>query len=181
VELLLNHLLDEAGEYVIVDMTAGADSFASGLFTRFDLTVLVAEPTVRAVSVHRQYRSYAADFDVPILVVGNKVEGPADEKFLRESVGDDLLASFRPVGARARHGEGRILPLDGLEEPNRRVLRAIRTALDGRQRDWARSHELAVQFHRRNAVAWANAVIGEDVAAQIDPDFVPDPRLVSLP
>src|ERR1700740_1689077 len=57
VELLLNHLLDEAGEYVVVDMTAGADSFASGLFTRFDLTVVVVEPTVRAVSVHQQYRS----------------------------------------------------------------------------------------------------------------------------
>jgi CO dehydrogenase maturation factor len=38
VELYLNHLLDGAGEYVVVDMTAGADAFASGLFTRFDLT-----------------------------------------------------------------------------------------------------------------------------------------------
>ncbi|GAB3879779.1 hypothetical protein GCM10027612_06110 [Microbispora bryophytorum subsp. camponoti] len=45
VELYLNHLVDGPGEYVVVDMTAGADSFASGLFTRFDLTILVAEPT----------------------------------------------------------------------------------------------------------------------------------------
>lgn len=45
VELYLNHLVDGPGEYVVVDMTAGADSFASGLFTRFDLTFLVAEPT----------------------------------------------------------------------------------------------------------------------------------------
>jgi len=45
VELYLNHLVDGPGEYVVVDCTAGADSFASGLFTRFDLTVLVAEPT----------------------------------------------------------------------------------------------------------------------------------------
>lgn len=40
VELLLNHLLDKEKEYVLVDMTAGADSFASGLFTRFDITFL---------------------------------------------------------------------------------------------------------------------------------------------
>ncbi len=45
VELYLNHLVDGAGEYVVVDMTAGSDSFASGLFTRFDMTFLVAEPT----------------------------------------------------------------------------------------------------------------------------------------
>jgi len=35
VELYLNHLVDGPGEYVVVDMTAGADAFASGLFTRF--------------------------------------------------------------------------------------------------------------------------------------------------
>ena len=51
VELYLNHLVDGAGEYVVVDCTAGAESFASGLFTRFDLTVLVAEPTRKGIGV----------------------------------------------------------------------------------------------------------------------------------
>ena len=50
-ELLLNHLVDGPGEYVVVDMTAGADAFASGMFTRFDLTFLVAEPTRKSVGV----------------------------------------------------------------------------------------------------------------------------------
>jgi hypothetical protein len=120
-----------------------------------------------AASVHRQYRSYAADFGVPIVVVGNKVEDEGDEAFLRESVGEDLLACFgrsAHVRAMEKGGSPRI---DGLEEPGRRALRTIRTALDGRQRDWRRSHDLAVEFHRRNAAAWANAVIGEDVAAEL--------------
>ena len=64
VELLLNHLVDGPGEYVVVDMTAGADSFASGLFTRFDVTFLVCEPTLRSVGVYRQYVGYARDFGV---------------------------------------------------------------------------------------------------------------------
>ena len=51
VELYLNHLLDGPGEYVVVDCTAGAESFASGMFTRFDLTFLVAEPTRKGVGV----------------------------------------------------------------------------------------------------------------------------------
>ena len=54
VELYLNHLLDGPGEYVVVDMTAGADALASGLFTRFDLTVLISEPTRRGIGVYRQ-------------------------------------------------------------------------------------------------------------------------------
>ncbi|MGA2826585.1 MAG: hypothetical protein ABSF03_10725, partial [Streptosporangiaceae bacterium] len=40
-------------EYVVVDCTAGAESFASGMFTRFDLTFLVAEPTRKGVGVWR--------------------------------------------------------------------------------------------------------------------------------
>ena len=55
VELYLNHLVDGPGEYVVVDCTAGADSFASGMFTRFDLTFLVAEPTRKGIGVYRQW------------------------------------------------------------------------------------------------------------------------------
>jgi CO dehydrogenase maturation factor len=180
VELLLNHLVDEPGEYVVVDMTAGADSFASGLFTRFDLTVLVAEPTRRAVAVYRQYRDYAAGFPVPIVVVGNKVEDDADVAFLRAGAGDGLLCCFgRSAHVRAME-KGGALGVGELEPANLEVLRTIRRELDRRRRDWARFQELAVEFHRRNAVSWANAVIGEDVTAQIDPEFVLDPRMVRL-
>ena len=77
VELYLNHLADGPGEYVVVDCTAGADSFASGLFTRFDLTILVAEPTLRGISVWRQWQDYAAGYDVALAVAGNKVTGTA--------------------------------------------------------------------------------------------------------
>jgi CO dehydrogenase maturation factor len=90
VELYLNHLVDGPGEYVVVDMTAGADAFASGLFTRFDLTVLVCE-------------------------------------------------------------------------------------LDSRSRDWVAYHRDTVQFHLRNAAAWANRAVGADLGLQVDPDFVPGP------
>ncbi len=74
VELCLNHLVDGRDEYVVVDMTAGSDSFASGLFTRFDLTFLVAEPTRKGVAVYRQYRDYARDYGIALKVVGNKVQ-----------------------------------------------------------------------------------------------------------
>src|SRR5579875_852599 len=82
-ELYLNHLVDLAGEYVVADMTAGADSFASGLFTRFDLTFLVAEPTRKGVSVYRQYRDHAAGYGVALAVVGNKIGEPGDVAYLR--------------------------------------------------------------------------------------------------
>lgn len=93
VELCLNHLVDGPDEYVVVDMTAGSDSFASGMFTRFDMTFLIAEPTRKGVSVYRQYKEYARDFGVALKVVGNKVQGQDDLDFLRAELGDDLLVS----------------------------------------------------------------------------------------
>ncbi|MFJ1535428.1 ATP-binding protein [Streptomyces mirabilis] len=169
VELYLNHLVDEAGEYVVVDMTAGADAFASGLFTRFDMTFLVAEPTRQSVSVYRQYRDHAAEFGIPVAVVGNKVTGEHDLDFLRTHVGDDLIAhcvqsSYVRAQEQGReHGE--------LETHNMRTLDRLRAAVDARPKDWAAFQKHAVEFHLRNAAAWANEATGQDLAAQVDPDF----------
>jgi len=96
VELWLNHLVDGPGEYVVVDMTAGADAFASGLFTRFDLTVLVSEPTRRGIGVYRQYAAHAAGHGVALRVLGNKVADADDIAYLQAEVGDALLGCLAP-------------------------------------------------------------------------------------
>ncbi|MCD2193903.1 ATP-binding protein [Actinomycetospora endophytica] len=172
VELLLGHLVDGPGEYVVVDMTAGADAFASGLFTRFDLTVLVCEPTLRAVGVVRQYAGYAREFGVRLGVVGNKIADPDDEEFLRSSLADagvELLASVgssRHVRAGDRGGDRAI---EGLEPENAAALDALRTSLDAIPQDWPQFQADTVALHRRNAEAWA----GAHLLDQIDPDFVP--------
>ncbi|MFF3751909.1 ATP-binding protein [Streptomyces sp. NPDC002018] len=169
VELYLNHLVDGPGEYVVVDMTAGADAFASGLFTRFDLTVLVAEPTRKGVSVHRQYRDHAREFGIPLAVVGNKVTGEDDLLFLKEHVGDDLLTHCEQSSFVRAQEQGRAR--GDLEAHNRHALDVMRSALDARTKDWAAFQKHAVEFHLRNARAWANQATGIDLATQIDPDF----------
>jgi CO dehydrogenase maturation factor len=145
-ELLLNHLVDESGEYVVVDMTAGADSFASGLFTRFDLTALVCEPTLRGVGVYRQYLGYAKDFDIRIAVIGNKVTDAVDLDFLREQVGDDLLCWVGRSGHVRASERGQVRPIADLEAENLAALASIRAELDARVRDWAAYQRQAVDF-----------------------------------
>ncbi|MEV5436699.1 ATP-binding protein [Streptomyces sp. NPDC052682] len=174
VELCLNHLVDGRDEYVVVDMTAGSDSFASGMFTRFDLTFLVAEPTRRGVSVYRQYKEYARDYGVLLKVVGNKVHGPDDVDFLRAEVGDDLLVAFGHSDWVRALEKGRPPRFGLLEEPNRRALELLRTTVDAayEQRDWERYTRQMVHFHLKNAQAWGNERTGADLAAQIDPGFV---------
>jgi CO dehydrogenase maturation factor len=171
VELLLNHLVDGAHEYVVVDMTAGADAFASGLFTRFDRTFLVCEPTRKAVAVLQQYREYSADFGIALSVIGNKVADPTDVAFLHREVGDDLLACFTlstPVHAME---QGNRFAIEALEPANRRVLYRMQEVVDATARDPARFLTQMHEIHLRNAKAWANAAVGIDLASQIDPDF----------
>ena len=179
VELYLNHLLDGPGEYVVVDMTAGADAFASGLFTRFDLTVLVSEPTRRGVGVYQQYAEHAAGHGVTLRVLGNKVADAADVEYLRGQVGDALLG-WLGQSAWVRAAErGEVAPMGALEPANLAVLEAVVAALDAQERDWAAYHRGTVEFHLRNAAAWGNRTVGADLAAQIDPGFVPGPGVLA--
>ncbi|MFF3485160.1 ATP-binding protein [Streptomyces sp. NPDC002701] len=174
VELCLNHLVDGPGEYVVVDMTAGSDSFASGMFTRFDLTFLVAEPTRKGTSVYRQYKEYARDFGVPLKVIGNKVQSQDDIDFLRDEVGDDLLLTFGHSDWVRAMEKGRPPRFDQLEDDNRRALSTLQAAVDAtyEKRDWERYTRQMVHFHLKNAQSWGNERTGADLAAQVDPDFV---------
>jgi CO dehydrogenase maturation factor len=175
VELYLNHLVDGPGEYVVVDCTAGAESFASGMFTRFDLTFLVAEPTRKGVAVYRQWTDYAADYDVTLKVVGNKVHGPDDVAFLREHVGEALLCCLGQSAAVRGMEQGRSFGIEDLDAGDRAALATLQAAVDGQRKDWEKFTRQAIEFHVKNARAWANAAIGEDLEAQVDPDFVLGP------
>ncbi|MFD7897001.1 ATP-binding protein [Streptomyces sp. NPDC059743] len=174
VELCLNHLIDGPEEYVVVDMTAGSDSFASGMFTRFDLTFLVAEPTRKGVSVYRQYKEYARDFGVSLAVVGNKIQGEDDLDFLRTEVGDDLLITVGHSDWVRAMEKGRPRPFDLLEADNRCALQTLQDAAEDsyERRDWERYTQQMVHFHLKNAKSWGNAKTGVDLAAQVDPAFV---------
>lgn len=174
VELYLNHLLDGADEYVVVDMTAGADSFASGLFTRFDMTYVVAEPTRKGVSVYRQYKEYARDFGVTLRVVGNKVQGRDDLDFLRAEAGEDLLATVGHSPWVRAAEKGRPAPFGTLEPENLAALDVLKDAVDAtyERRDWERYTRQMVHFHLRNARSWGSAKAGADLAEQVDPAFV---------
>ena len=171
VELLLNHLIDNERDCVVVDMTAGADAFASGLFTRFDLTVLVVEPTLRSLGVYEQYRNYARDHDVTIRVMANKLDDADDQEFVRDRVGEDLIGGLSQSSFIKAMEKGRALPLHDLEPTNTKALQGLLVNIGRQRKDWGRYHREAVLFHQRNAASWANDATGSDLTHQIDPDF----------
>lgn len=166
-ELVLSHLIDGPNEYVVVDMTAGADSFAGGMFMKFDITFMVCEPTLKSVSVCNQYKDYARSHNLNLKIIGNKVEGKDDVAFLRRHIGDDLLACFGRSQYVRSLEKGVGLPLSSLEPANSAVLAAIKARVDATSKNWDKFYKDQVALHRRTAKSWA----GEDVVGQIDPTF----------
>lgn len=171
VEMVLNHLIDHAQEYVVVDMTAGADSFASGMFTKFDMTFLVSEPTLKGLTVYQQYKDYAKNYGVKIGVIGNKVESDEDIAFLQKHVGVDLVATFGRSEYVRNLEKGIHAPLEQLESDNLQTLETLKNLVDATRKDWKKFYDQTVEFHIKNAVSWANATAGEDLTQQVDPSF----------
>lgn len=149
VELILNHLIDEKKEYVVVDMTAGADAFASGLFTKFDLTLLIVEPTLRSIGVYTQYKNYAKDHQLNIKVIGNKIEDEDDVAFIKAHVGDDLLVVLKKSDFIRSSEKGSQPPLKRLEAENRHALESIIQTIDDIRKDWKKFYDDAILFARK--------------------------------
>lgn len=171
-EILLNHLIDKKDEYVIVDMTAGADSFASGLFTKFDLTVIVVEPTNKSAEVYKQYINYAKDKDLKIVALGNKIYTKEDEDFIISQIGKNPIANFHSSDYVRKAEKGNNEEISKLEKNNLDALNLILKELDLQEKNWFKHYELAIEYHNKNALSWGNSSVGKDLTKQIDYDFL---------
>jgi hypothetical protein len=135
----------------------------------------IASAAAMVVGVYRQWSEYADGYDVALAVVGNKVQHQPDADFLREHVGDGLLACFgHEPGLRAME-QGRPFDLADLGPGARPALQTLQDTVDAQVKDWATFTRQAVEFHLKNARAWANAAVGADLAAQVDPGFALSP------
>ena len=128
-EALLDHLADGPGEYVVVDLAVDGTATA-----RYDLTVLVAEPTRRAVGLHRLHAERAAAADAALFVLGNKTSDGGDAAWLTEQIGDALLGCVGHSAWVRAAERGTAGSVSGFEPGNAVALAAVRSALDARPR-----------------------------------------------
>ena len=128
VGLLLDHLPDGVGEYVVVDLPADASASA-----RFDLTVLVSEPTRRAVELYREHRKHASADGAELGVLGNKISDWGDAAWLTEQMGDALLGCVGHSAWIRAAERGAAGAIDVLEPGNVAALAALKAAVDGRR------------------------------------------------
>lgn len=99
---LMRHLLVGRREVVILDMEAGLEHLGRSTAMAVDAFIVVVEPGRRSVQTALAVAQLASDIGVNrILVVGNKVRGPDDEAFIRESLPGFAILGFLPHSQRA--------------------------------------------------------------------------------
>lgn len=172
--VFLNHLIDGQDDYLIGDMCAGADPFASsGLATRFDAVCLVVEPTLKSTGVYQQCLSYAKPHSLPIFVIGNKVEDADDKAFILEQIGQDAVIGFFEKSKFVKAQErGQFQEIVALETSNQKLLADLHAQIKALPpRDWDHFQRVNELFLKQAATGWADAMLGANLMDQIDPDF----------
>lgn len=167
-ENLLSHLRPADGDWVVCDMVAGTDAFATSLHAQFDAIVVVVEPTPESVTVARRYRELAGAAGVADLIalVGNKVVDDIDVDYLRRELGAEPLTVLpAQAGLRRARQAGACPRPDDLEDVAPLRLLAERVRSVSAQRRTAHLRAL----HRRVAEkGWVRSAHG-DVTDQLGP------------
>lgn len=171
VTMFLNHFIDSKDELVVVDMTAGSDPYTSGMFSRFDAVILVLEPTLKSMAVYDQCMQYGKEHDIPLYVVANKIEDEGDLEFIREKVGDDLIAHLGSSKFVRQQERGVWADINKLEPENLKALQETLEKVMATPKDWEKYQKLGIAFHKIKAESWGNAIYGGDLMQQIDPNF----------
>ncbi len=115
---LLSFLILQAREAVVVDMEAGVEHFGRSTVVPMDFILVVTQPYRGSLETTRQILRLARDLHLEkVVVVGNAVRGPEDERYLASFLGVEPVLSFPedPEILRAER-EGRSLL--GLKSPS---------------------------------------------------------------
>ncbi len=90
---LMTHMVLLGKDALILDMEAGLEHLGRGTSRGVDFLIVVVEPGRRSVDTAETIRRLAGDLGVKrILIVGNKIRGEQDRKFLEKALkGFDFL------------------------------------------------------------------------------------------
>ncbi len=94
---LVMHIVLARNEVVIMDMEAGIEHLGRGTASAVDRLIVVVEPGRRSIDTARHIKTLAGEIDLNnISVVGNKIRGEEDEKFLKKYLNDFNWLGFIP-------------------------------------------------------------------------------------
>jgi CO dehydrogenase maturation factor len=129
---LMSHVVFYRDDVVVMDMEAGIEHLGRGTATAVDMMIVVVEPGKRSIETAEKISRLARDLGIRETgVVGNKVRGADDEKFIRDSLAGIRVLGFIPYdaglieadlaghGAPLAHPDSIAVILNGIGQGNR--------------------------------------------------------------
>ncbi len=89
---LLRHLVLKKEEFLVLDTEAGIEHLGRNIAEKFDLMMVVVEPSEKAVDTANRVNKLSKEIGIKKVVgVGNKVSGEAQESFIERSLDFEVL------------------------------------------------------------------------------------------
>ena len=94
---LMNHLVLVRDDIVIMDMEAGVEHLGRATSSSVDALIVVVNPGARSRAAATKIRKLGEDIGIKkIIILGNRVNGPEDEKLIRQSLSEFEFIGFVP-------------------------------------------------------------------------------------
>lgn len=123
---LVQHLILRRDDVVIMDMEAGIEHLGRGTSRAVDYLVVVVEPGRRSVDTALRIKDLGADIGLNrIVMVGNKIRGESDRKFLEENLSDFRFLGFIPYDEHIIDADLRGAFAEEVSDETRSALEAI--------------------------------------------------------
>ena len=99
---LVRRVMLSKDEVVLLDLYAGVEHLGRATADSVDVMLIVVEPTMRSIKTAIQVRDLAADIGITnVLLVGNKLAGEEDARFIAENTSGIPVAGVLPQSGAA--------------------------------------------------------------------------------
>jgi CO dehydrogenase maturation factor len=167
--VVLNHLLDTKDQFVVVDATAGVDTLSTSLLISYDLTVFVVEPTLKSISVVKDYLQTAPALAEKVVVIANKVSDEEDLSFIRSHLDEGrLIASISLSKDLRRFEQGDTEALDSFIQNQNESFTKILQKCRGSSPNRSAMFTALSAIHKKNCEWWYNDYHGERLDTGLD-------------
>lgn len=179
---ILHHLLDTQDDVIVADTTAGTDNVATSLNLAYDLNVFVVEPTLKSVSVYKDFIQLVPHLEEKVFVLANKVDGADDIAFIKSHISADRYLGAVPYSKKLKQFEqGDLSAIEEFHREQELVFDALFVKLQQQKRDWKLYLELLRGAHEKVSTDWYNDYYGTDIGTGYDENFSYDKVLSRKP
>jgi CO dehydrogenase maturation factor len=131
---LITHLVISGDEWVLLDMEAGIEHLGRGTALGVDHMLVVVEPSRASTDTALRIQELSEDIKIKkVSVIGNKIQVPEEEQFIRDHINGIQLSGLIPQSDEIRKINVGAATVMGLEGGTLAPVKALLSSISGEQ------------------------------------------------